>query len=96
VTFGHFLKALSKPAVEAWLIFGALPKARRSIGVHQEKTSPSWRAYEPEAQISATAKVRRKFTLRERLQETPEPHTRKAIISPGFIENLKKNGPHLS
>ena len=39
-------------------------------------------------QISTTAKVRRKFTLRERLQETPEPHSRNPIISPGLIEKL--------
>jgi hypothetical protein len=77
-------------------IWGFAKSTEKLIGVHQEKTSPSWRPYEPEAQISATAKVRRKSHLRERLQETPETHSRKAIISPGFIENLKKNGPHLS
>jgi hypothetical protein len=37
-------------------------------------------------QISTTAEVRGKFTLRERLQETPEPHSRILIISPGLIE----------
>jgi len=39
-------------------------------------------------QISTTAKVRSKFTLRERLQETPKPHSRNPIISPGLIEKL--------
>jgi hypothetical protein len=39
-------------------------------------------------QISTTAEVRGKFTLRERLQETPEPHSRNPIISPEFIEKL--------
>jgi hypothetical protein len=39
-------------------------------------------------QISTTAKVRGKSTLRERLQETPEPHPRNPIISPGLIEKL--------
>jgi hypothetical protein len=39
-------------------------------------------------QISTTAKVRSKCTLRERLQETPEPHSRNPIISPGLIEKL--------
>jgi len=48
-------------------------------------------------QISTTAEVRGKFTLRERLQETPEPHSRNPIISPEFIEKLplfglKKSG----
>jgi hypothetical protein len=42
-------------------------------------------------QISTTAKVRGKFTLRERLQETPEPHSRNTIISPGLIEKLPEN-----
>jgi len=37
-------------------------------------------------QISTTAEVRGKFTLRERLQETPEPHSRNPIISPELIE----------
>jgi hypothetical protein len=35
--------------------------------------------------------VRSKFTLRERLQETPEPHSRNPIISPGLIEKLPKS-----
>jgi len=39
--------------------------------------------------ISTTAKVRNKFTLRERLKETPEPHSRNPIISPEFIEKLR-------
>jgi len=39
-------------------------------------------------QISTTANVRSKFTLRERLQETPEPHSRNPIIPPGLIEKL--------
>ncbi len=39
-------------------------------------------------QISTTANVRSKFTLRERLQETPEPHSRNPLISPGLIEKL--------
>jgi len=39
-------------------------------------------------QISTTANVRRKFTLRERLQETPESHSRNPIISPELIEKL--------
>jgi hypothetical protein len=37
-------------------------------------------------QISATAKVRSKSILRERRRETPEPHSRTPIISPGLIE----------
>jgi len=41
-------------------------------------------------QISTTANVGSKFTLRERLQETPEPHSRNSIISPGLIEKLQK------
>jgi len=40
-------------------------------------------------QISATAEMRDKFTLRERLQETPEPHSRNPVISPEFIEKLQ-------
>jgi len=32
--------------------------------------------------------VRGKFTLRERLQETPEPHSRNPIIFLGLIEKL--------
>jgi hypothetical protein len=40
-------------------------------------------------QISTTANVRRKFTLRERLQETPESHSRNPIISPEIIEKLR-------
>jgi len=40
-------------------------------------------------QISTTANVRRKFTLRERLQETPESHPRNPIISPELIEKLR-------
>ena len=57
-------------------------------GAHvKQKTSPSWRP-EPEAQISASAKVRSKFTLSERLQKTPESHSRNSIISPGLIEKL--------
>jgi len=56
---------------------------------YREKTSPSWRPYEPEAQISTTANVRSKFTLRERLQETPKPHSRNLVISPGLIEKLQ-------
>jgi hypothetical protein len=39
-------------------------------------------------QISTTAEVRGKFILRERLQETPEPHSGNPIISPEFIEKL--------
>jgi hypothetical protein len=41
-------------------------------------------------QISTTAEVRGEFTLRERLQETPEPHSRNPIISPEFIEKLQE------
>jgi hypothetical protein len=41
-------------------------------------------------QISATAKVRGKFTLRERLKETPEPHSRNPILSPELIEKLRR------
>jgi len=40
-------------------------------------------------QISTTAKVRGKFTLRERRKETPEPHSKNPIISPEFIEKLQ-------
>ncbi len=43
-------------------------------------------------QISATAKVRSKSTLRERLQETPEPHSKYPIISPELIEKLHFSG----
>ena len=39
-------------------------------------------------QISTSAKVRSKSTLRESLQETPEPHSKNPIISPGLIEKL--------
>jgi len=39
-------------------------------------------------QISTTAEMRGKFTLRERLQKTPEPHSRNPVISPDFIEKL--------
>jgi len=42
-------------------------------------------------QISATAKVRGKSLLRERLRETPEPHFRNLFISPGLIEKLWKS-----
>jgi len=42
------------------------------------------------SQISTTANVRRKFTLRERLKETPKPHSRNPIISPGLIEKLRE------
>jgi hypothetical protein len=42
-------------------------------------------------QISTTAEVRGKFTLREPLQETPEPHSRNPIISPGIIEKLQSS-----
>jgi hypothetical protein len=52
----------------------------------QEKTSPSWRPYELEAQISATAKMRGKPTLREHPQETPEPRSRNPVICCGLIE----------
>ncbi len=45
--------------------------------------------FSPALSKSATAKVRRKSALRERLQETPEPHSRNPIISPGLIENLQ-------
>ncbi|MBL7211355.1 MAG: hypothetical protein ISS61_03115 [Desulfobacteraceae bacterium] len=41
-------------------------------------------------QIPTTANVRRKFTLRERLKETPKPHSRNPIISPGLIEKLRE------
>jgi hypothetical protein len=36
--------------------------------------------------------VRGKFTLREHLQETPEPHSRNPKISPEFIEKLRSKG----
>jgi len=39
-------------------------------------------------QISTTAEVRGKFTLRERRKEIPEPPSRIAIISPELIEKL--------
>jgi len=39
-------------------------------------------------QISPTAKMRSKSILRERLQETPEPHSRNLVISPGLIEKV--------
>jgi len=48
------------------------------------------RVHGKKPQISTTAKVRRKSTLRERLQETPEPHSRGPIISSGLIEKLLK------
>jgi hypothetical protein len=38
--------------------------------------------------------VRSKSPLREPLQETPEPHFRNPVISPGLIEklrNIRKN-----
>jgi len=38
--------------------------------------------------ISTTAEVRNKFTLRERLQETPEFHSKNPIISLEFVEKL--------
>ena len=69
-------------------IWGFGKSTEKLIRVHWEKTSPSWRPYEPEAQISTTAELRGKFTLREHLQETPEPHSRNPIISPGLIEKL--------
>jgi len=40
-------------------------------------------------QISTTAEVKGKFTLRERRKETPEPHSKNPIISPEFIEKLQ-------
>jgi hypothetical protein len=40
-------------------------------------------------QISTTANVRSKFTLRERLQETPKPHSRNLILSPELIEKFQ-------
>jgi len=70
-------------------IWGFAKSMEKPIRVQEEKTSPSWRPYEPEAQISATAKIRSKSTLRERLQETPEPHSRNPISSPGLIEKLQ-------
>jgi len=42
-------------------------------------------------QISTTAEVRGKFTLRERRKETPEPHSRNPILSPELIEKLRAN-----
>jgi len=41
-----------------------------------------------------SANVRRKFTLRERLQETPESHSRNPIISPELIEKLLTYDPY--
>jgi len=69
-------------------IWGFAGSTEKPIRVQKEKTSPSWRPSEPEAQISATAKVRSKSTLRERLKETPEPHSRNPIIFPGVVEKL--------
>jgi hypothetical protein len=46
------------------------------------------------SQISTTAEGRGKFTLRERPQETPEPHSRIPIISSEFIEKLQINNIH--
>jgi len=68
-------------------IWGFAESTEKPIRVQEEKTSPSWRPYEPEAQISATAKMRSKFTLRERLQETPEPHSRNLIILPDLLRS---------
>jgi hypothetical protein len=62
-------------------IWGFAESMERPIRLHWEKP-----------QISPTAKLRSKFTLRERLQETPEPHSRNPIISPGLIEKLPKVG----
>ncbi|MBL7213237.1 MAG: hypothetical protein ISS61_12735 [Desulfobacteraceae bacterium] len=39
-------------------------------------------------QISTTAEVRSKFTLRERRKETPEPHSRNLVPSLELIEKL--------
>jgi len=39
-------------------------------------------------QISTTTKGRSKFTLRERLKETPEPHSRNLVPSLELIEKL--------
>jgi len=58
-------------------IWGFAKSTEKPIRVHGRKP-----------QISATAKERRKFTLRERLQETPKPHFRNSVISPGLIEKL--------
>jgi hypothetical protein len=41
--------------------------------------------------ISTTAEVRSKFTLRERLQETPELHYKNPIISPEFVEKVSES-----
>jgi hypothetical protein len=51
-----------------------------------ESTEKPIRAHGRKPQISPTAKVRSKSTLRERLQETPEPHSKNAISSPGLFE----------
>jgi hypothetical protein len=53
-----------------------------------ESTEKPIRVIRRKPQISATGKVRCKSHLRERLQETPEPHSRYPIISPGLIEKL--------
>ncbi len=78
VGFRCFSSALSKPVVAAWLIFGVLLKAWKSQKGSMRR----------KPQISATAKVKSKCTLRERLQETPEPHSKYPIISPELIEKL--------
>ena len=54
-----------------------------------ESTEKPIRVHGRKPQISDTAKVRSKFTLRERLQETPKPHSGNPIISPELIENLQ-------
>jgi len=44
-------------------------------------------------QISSTAKVRSKSTLRERLQEAPKPHSNNPISFPEFVEKLNRFTP---
>jgi hypothetical protein len=39
-------------------IWGFAKSIEKLIEEHPEKTSPSWRPYEPEARIAATAKIR--------------------------------------
>jgi hypothetical protein len=49
-----------------------------------ESTEKPIRVFRRKPKISATAKERCKSLLRERLQETPEPHSSYPIVSPGL------------
>jgi len=87
---GQVLNKFGHRGVRVFLS-GALKTYRRSVADiwgFAESTEKSIRVHGRKPQISPTAKVKSKSTLRERLRETPEPHSRNPIISPGLFEKL--------